>query len=98
VAENDVRPSGRFKTVMAAKDGSGGFDFTGAYTNVQHQALIEYDMDDGRHVKAVFTETPVGVRIVQTFDPEQENDVEFQRAGWQAILDNFKRYAESLAR
>ncbi|OGC78215.1 polyketide cyclase [candidate division WWE3 bacterium RIFOXYD1_FULL_39_9] len=95
-AENDLRVGGRFRTAMAAKDKSAGFDFEGTYTAVEEHKLIEYDMDDGRHVKAVFEETPDGVKITQTFDPEDENSEELQRSGWQAILDNFKRYVETL--
>lgn len=93
-AENDLRTGGRFKTVMAAKDKSAGFDFTGAYTAVKERELIEYDIDDGRHVKIVFENVPEGVKIVQTFDAETENTEEVQRSGWQSILDNFKKYTE----
>lgn len=94
-AENDVRTGGKFKTVMAAKDGSASFDFGGTYTNVIEHEHIEYDMDDGRHVTIVFEAAPEGVKITETFDPENENPVEMQREGWQAILDNFKKYTEA---
>lgn len=93
-AENDVRTGGTFKTRMQAKDGSAGFDFTGTYTEVEEFKLIEYDMDDGRHVKVVFNESPEGIHILESFDPESENSEEMQREGWQAILDNFKSYTE----
>ena len=95
-AENDLREGGRFKTVMAAKDKSSSFDFTGTYTAVKDNELVEYDMDDGRHVKVGFVETPEGVKVTEIFDPENENSLEMQRSGWQAILDNFKKYVESL--
>ncbi|HUC21055.1 MAG TPA: SRPBCC domain-containing protein [Candidatus Polarisedimenticolaceae bacterium] len=95
VAENDLRKGGRFKTVMAEKDKSASFDFAGIYTAVKEHDLIEYDMDDDRHVKVTFKKTPDGVRITETFDPENENPPEMQRSGWQAILDNFKKYTES---
>lgn len=93
-AENDVRVGGKFKTTMAAKDKSSSFDFTGIYTVVKEHELIEYDMDDGRHVKVEFSETPDGIKLVETFDPENENPLEMQRSGWQAILNNFKKYVE----
>lgn len=93
-AENDLRKGGKFKTTMAAKDKSQSFDFGGTYTAVQEHKLIEYDMDDRRHVRTEFTEVPEGVKIVQTFDPEGENTEEMQRSGWQAMLENFKKYAE----
>ncbi len=93
-AENDVRVGGKFKTVMAAKDKSAGFDFTGVYTEVRQNELIEYDMDDGRHVKVEFAEIQEGVKVIETFEPETENSEDMQRSGWQAILDNFKKYVE----
>lgn len=95
-ATNDVRVGGRFSTTMAAKDKSSSFDFTGVYTAVQEHELIEYDMDDGRHVKNTFEQSPEGVKIVTVFDPEHENSLEMQRNGWQAILDNFKNHVEGL--
>ncbi len=94
-AENDVSVGGRFKTTMAAKDKSVSFDFAGMYTAVTVHELIEYDMDDSRHVKIEFANLPEGVKVTETFDPENENPREMQRAGWQAILDNFKKYTES---
>lgn len=94
-AENDVRVGGRFKTTMAAKDKSVSFDFTGTYTDVKEYELIEYDMDDGRHAKVEFTEVPDGVKVIVTFDPENENSEGAQKSGWQAILDNFKKHTES---
>lgn len=93
-AENDVRVGGTFRTVMAAKDKSTSFDFTGTYSVVNLHERIEYDMSDGRHVTTTFAQTPDGVRVTETFDPETENSEEMQRAGWQAILDNFKKHAE----
>jgi uncharacterized protein YndB with AHSA1/START domain len=93
-AENDLRVGGQFKTVMAAKDKSESFDFIGTYTAVKEHELIEYDMEDGRHVKVEFEEAPDGVKITQTFDPENENPEDFQKAGWQSTLENFKKYTE----
>jgi uncharacterized protein YndB with AHSA1/START domain len=80
---------------MAAKDGSVSFDFEGVYSNVKHQKGIEYDMSDGRHVSVQFTREGDSTKIVETFDPETTNPIEMQRGGWQAILDNFKKYVES---
>lgn len=93
-AENDLRTGGKFLTRMQAKDGSSGFDFGGIYTNVEPHKKIEYVMGDGRRVSVDFAETAGGVQITQSFDPESENSEEMQRAGWQAILDNFKSYTE----
>ena len=80
---------------MAAKDGSFSFDFEGVYTNVQPNKVIEYTMGDGRKVKIIFSENGNETKVTETFDPESENPIEMQRGGWQAILDNFKKYTES---
>jgi uncharacterized protein YndB with AHSA1/START domain len=93
-SSNDLRVGGKFTTTMAAKDKSASFEFEGTYTAVKEHKLIEYDMTDGRHVKAVFTQLPDGVKVVQSFDPENENPREMQRDGWQAILNNFKKHVE----
>ena len=91
---NDLRPGGSFSTHMAAKDGSAGLDIAGVYTAVREHELIAYDLGDSRHVEIEFTPSPEGVAIKQTFDPENEYPLEYQKSGWQAILDNFKKYAE----
>jgi uncharacterized protein YndB with AHSA1/START domain len=90
----DLREGGKFTSRMEAKDGSEGFDFEGTYTRVVPQKTIEYRMGDGREVKVEFSERPGGVLVKETFDPENENPPEFQRQGWQAILDNFGRHVE----
>lgn len=95
-AENDLRTNGTFKTTMAAKDGSFSFDFGGVYTKVEQHKLIEYTIGDGRKVKIVFTPNGNETKITESFDAENQNPVEMQRGGWQAILDNFKRYTEAL--
>lgn len=94
-AENDLRIDGKFKTTMAAKDGSMSFDFEGIYTDVQTYKLIEYVLGDGRKVSISFESGDNVTTVTETFDPESENSVELQRGGWQAILDNFKNYVET---
>jgi uncharacterized protein YndB with AHSA1/START domain len=95
-AENDLRTGGRFKSTMASKDGTMSFDFEGEYTLVEQNKAIEYVMADGRKVEISFAATPSGVDVIESFDPETENSEEMQRVGWQAILNNFKKYVESL--
>ncbi len=94
-AENDLRIDGKFKTTMAAKDGSMSFDFEGIYTDVQTYKLIDYVLGDGRKVSISFESGDNVTTVTETFDPESENSVELQRGGWQAILDNFKNYVET---
>ena len=93
-AENDLREGGKFSSTMAAKDGSMSFDFGGVYTKVDEHKVIEYTLDDGRTVAITFSAEGGVTKIVETFEAETENAVEFQQAGWQAILNNFKKYTE----
>jgi uncharacterized protein YndB with AHSA1/START domain len=95
-AENDLKVGGKFKSTMASKDGAMSFDFEGEYTLVEQNKAIEYVMADGRKVEVSFAVTPSGVELIESFDPETENSEELQRGGWQAILNNFKKYTESL--
>jgi uncharacterized protein YndB with AHSA1/START domain len=92
--ENNLKIGGKFKTTMFAKDKSASFDFTGTYDNVLESKLIEFTMSDGRRARVEFEDTPAGVKITETFEPETENTQEVQRSGWQAILNNFKKYVE----
>ena len=92
--ENDLRVGGRFKTTMAAKDGSFSFDFAGTYTAVNTNKSIAYTLDDNRKVTIDFTQEGDAVNIVETFEMENQNPEDMQRAGWQTILNNFKEYAE----
>ncbi len=98
-AENDLRVGGRFLTRMSAKDGSSTFDFTGTYTEVSEFEKIKYIMDkaDGenqhRECEIIFTDLGDGTtKVEEEFYPEQVNSEEMQRAGWAAILENFKKF------
>jgi uncharacterized protein YndB with AHSA1/START domain len=95
-AKNDLRAGGSFSSRMEAKDGSMGFEFGGVYDTVTTNEHIAYTMEDGRKVKIDSTAEGNSTKVVQSFDAESENSVEMQQAGWQAILDNFKKYAEQL--
>ena len=94
-ATSDLKEGGKFSFRMEAKDGSMGFDFAGVYDKVIPSEHLEYTMGDGRKCVVKFTPKNSGTFIEETFDPENINPVEFQKAGWQAILDSFKQYAES---
>jgi len=94
-AENDLRTGGKFSSRMEAKDGSWGFDFAGVYDEVKEHKLIAYTIGD-RKVKVDFRDLGNATEIIEEFEAESENSIEMQQAGWQAILDNFKRYTESL--
>ncbi|MGA8854239.1 MAG: SRPBCC domain-containing protein [Christiangramia sp.] len=94
-AENDLKPNGKFSWRMEAKDASVGFDYSGVYEKVIPKEKIIKKLDDGRLVEIDFSESENEVGILETFEVEDQNSVELQKTGWQAILDNFKAYAIS---
>lgn len=94
-AENDLRAGGSFTSRMAAKDGSFSFDFGGVYNEVENHKTIAYTLGDGRKVRVGFESEGSKTTVTETFDPESQNPVDMQRGGWQAILDNFKKYTEA---
>lgn len=94
-AENNLRVGGLFKTRMEAKDGSAGFDFEGTYTVVEENKKIEYVIIGGRRVGIEFVKQDGGYKVVETFEAEDENPLEMQKNGWQAILNSFKSYVEA---
>ncbi len=93
-SENDLRVGGKFIRRMEARDGSFGFDFEGIYDTVEPNKEISYTMPDGRQVTTLFSERDGKTHIVTTFDAETQNAPEFQKAGWQAILNNFVKHTE----
>jgi uncharacterized protein YndB with AHSA1/START domain len=95
-ADNDLRPGGKFSSRMEARDGSFGFDFTGVYDEVTEHKRIAYTLGDDRKVKIDFEDRGEETVLRESFEAETENPAEMQKSGWQAILDNFKRYTESL--
>jgi uncharacterized protein YndB with AHSA1/START domain len=96
-ASTDLRVGGKFSATMAAKDGSFSFDFEGTYTEVVPNELLRYTMPDGRKVEVKFVSEGNATLITETFDPETQNPIEMQQAGWQMILKSFKNYAETKA-
>jgi uncharacterized protein YndB with AHSA1/START domain len=93
-ATNDMNVGGHYVARMEAKDGSFGFDFDAVYTNIVQGTSFTYTFG-GRLATVAFNETNGQTNVTVTFDPETENPVDLQRQGWQAILDNFKKYTET---
>jgi uncharacterized protein YndB with AHSA1/START domain len=90
-ARVDLRVGGSFSSHMEAKDGSFGFDFEGTYTNIVEHQLIEYSFGD-RSASVAFEQVGEGSKVTVAFDTEDENSVDMQRDGWQAILNNYANY------
>lgn len=93
-AENDLQVGGKFSYTMAAKDGSFSFDFWGIYDTIKENQLLKYALGDNRKVSIEFISVEDDTKIIETFEAESENSIELQKSGWQAILDNFKKYVE----
>lgn len=94
-AKNDLREGGNFSARMEAKDGSMGFEFGGVYDVIKPNEYIEFTMGDGRKVQIKFTGDSNATKVVESFEAESTHSIEMQKGGWQAILDNFKKYTEA---
>jgi len=94
-ASNDMRVGGKYNARMEAKDGSFGFEFEATYNEIAEGKSFTYTMPDDRQVNVVFNEDGDKTNVNVTFDAENQNPVEMQKNGWQAILDNFKKYMEA---
>lgn len=90
----DLREGGSFVARMEAKDGSMGFDFGGVYDVLRPNEYIEYTIGDGRKVKINFSAQGNTTKVIESFEAENTNPLKMQRGGWQAILNNFKKYTE----
>jgi len=94
-ASNNLCKDGRFSYTMSANDDSFSFDFGGIYEEIVPQKLIHSKLDDGRKVQVEFEAVEGVTKITEKFEPENENPLEMQQAGWQAILNNFKNHIET---
>ena len=93
-AKNDLRVGGKLETRMEAKDGSFGFDLVAIYDDVEISQRLASHLDDGRAVVTTFIEKNGMTCVTTKFEPEGEHSLDMQQAGWQAILNNFKKYTE----
>ena len=94
-ASNDLRVGGKYVARMEAKDGSFAFDFEGIYQEIVVAQNFIYILADGRLVSVKFESPGKQTKVTVTFDAETENSLELQKNGWQAILNNYKKYTES---
>ena len=93
-AENDLQVGGKFNYRMEAKNGSFGFDFEGVYEQIVKEQLIRYSLADNRKVSIELSGLGDVTVLTEIFDAENENPLEMQQTGWQAILNNLKQYTE----
>ena len=93
-ASNDMTIGGKYFARMEAKDGSFGFDFEAIYEEIKMGQSFTYSFGD-RRVTVEFKTLENQTEIIVVFDPENENPLEMQKEGWQAILNSFKNYTET---
>ena len=88
--------NGEFHHIMAAKDGSFEFDFWGRFTQIEIEKQLQIELGDSRKVTVLFeNKSDQTTLITEHFEPESQNPLDLQEAGWQAILNNFKHYVET---
>lgn len=95
-AENNLKIGEKYNYRMEAKDGSFGFDFWGTYTEIETYKKVFSVLGDGRKLEILLEEKDGVTTIIEKFETEDVNSVELQKNGWQAILNNLKKYAESI--
>ncbi len=104
-AENDLVVGGKFGATMSSTDKSVSFNFNGVYDEIILHKKISYsvdpmyykqkNIDGGRKVDVEFVSLGNKTKVIETFDPEEMHSRELQQQGWQAILNNFKKYVET---
>ena len=95
-ASVDLVVGGRQSSRMEAKDGSFGFEFAAIFTEVVPNEKLALRLEDNRSWEITFKDEGGAVHIIEDFEAESQNSDERQIEGWQSILDNYKRYVESL--
>jgi uncharacterized protein YndB with AHSA1/START domain len=95
-AANDLKTGGKLSATMAAKDGSFSFDFLAIHNEIKEHELLHSTMGDGRMWKTIFKADGDKTIVTERFEAESENTLELQQGGWQAILNNFKKYTETV--
>ena len=93
-ADNNMQVGGIYKARMEARDGSAGFDFECIYSEIIVFKEFTYGLGE-KTFNVKFANNNNQTEVIISFDPETENPIEIQKAGWQAILNNFKDYTES---
>ena len=94
-ATNELKNGGKFSYTMSDIEDKTSFDFGGMYIEIEPNKFIEIKLDDGRKMTVEFEKVDSNNTIItESFETEETNSIDKQREGWQAILDNFKKYCE----
>ena len=93
-AINDLTEGGAFSYTMSSTDGSISFDFNGIFLRIIPNEYLKYKIADGRIVEVQFIAVGDKTKVVETFEAENMHSEEMQRAGWQSILNNYKKFTD----
>ena len=93
-AINDLTEGGAFSYTMSSTDGSISFDFNGIFLRIIPNEYLKYKIADGRIVEVQFIAVGDKTKVVETFEAENMHSEEMQRAGWQSILNNYKKFVD----
>ncbi len=93
-AINDLTEGGTFSYTMSSTDGSISFDFNGIFLRIIPNEYLKYKIADGRIVEVQFIAVGDKTKVVETFEAENMHSEEMQRAGWQSILNNYKKFVD----
>ena len=67
--------------LVRTKEEWNSYALMGGFALVKQNEAINYTMGDDRKTEITFKETPNGVEIIESFDPESENPEEMQKGG-----------------
>lgn len=95
-AKNDLKIGGGFSYKMCSKIGNIQFDYAGIYVAIELKRLLAFTMNDDRKVEVLFSVIEDVVHIELNFEAVNEQDLDVQIQGWQAMLNYFKKHVESL--
>ncbi|MCO5259454.1 MAG: SRPBCC domain-containing protein [Crocinitomicaceae bacterium] len=92
----DFVTGGHFSYVMASKVGDLKYEYKATYSSIRPFEKILMTLDDGRKANVLFSTSEQRTFMQMEFEPYPYQDSRAQILGWQAILDNFKKFVESI--
>jgi uncharacterized protein YndB with AHSA1/START domain len=95
-ASSNLKVGGKFCYIMSKKKGKDAMEFKGIFREIEKFSKLSYQLDDGRVINIELNQKGDVTNLIEQFEAEQSNSLEIQKKGWQAILNNFKKYVEAL--
>ena len=73
-------------------------ELEGTYKEVEPESHVVYTLGNDTEVNVRFSDAGDKTQVTVRFEPSEKEDRDHQRSNWQAILDNFRKYAEGQAK